>query len=173
MANPIRLRTIEGLKSGDTFTYSRTFQKDETEQFGDISRDYNPVHYDLRWARSKGFDRLICHGLLVGSMICEFGGQVGWLATGMNFKYIRPVYFGDTITCTITITKIEKSGRAEAEALYINQAGEKVCQSLLTGRLPVPAERGLLKQMVSEQDPTNKLALKRSYRIETCDDRPD
>ena len=158
MANPIRLRAIEGLKAGDAFTYSRRFIKEETEQFGDITRDYNPVHYDLRWARSKGFDRLICHGLLVGSMICEFGGQVGWLATGMNFKYIRPVYFGDTITCTVTITKIEESGRAEAQACFINQAGEKVCLSHLTGRLPVSRERSILKQMVEEKDPTNKLA---------------
>jgi len=169
MANPIRLRAIEGLKAGDTFTYSRTFKQDETEQFGDTSRDYNPVHYDLRWARSKGFDRMICHGLLVGSMICEFGGQVGWLATGMNFKYLRPVYFGDTITCTVTITKIEKSGRAEAEALYINQAGEHVCRSCLTGRLPAAGERRFLKQMVEDQDPTNKLSLEQSYRIETFD----
>lgn len=44
------------------------------------------------------------------------GGQVGWLATGMSFKYIRPVYFGEQIDCTIRITKIEQTGRAEAEA---------------------------------------------------------
>jgi len=173
MANAIRLRAIEGLNAGDTFTYSRTFKKHETEQFGDISRDYNPVHYDLRWARSKGFDRMICHGLLVGSMICEFGGQVGWLATGMNFKYLRPVYFGDTITCTITITKIEKSGRAEAEALFINQAGEQVCRSFLAGRLPTSGERNLLMQMVEDKDPTNKLARNKSYRIKAHDARAD
>ena len=126
MPNPIRQQAIDGLKAGDAFTYSRTFKKEETEHFGDITRDYNPVHYDLRWAKAKGFDRLICHGLLVGSMICEFGGQVGWLATGMKFKFIKPVYFDDTITCTITITKIEDSGKAEAEAFFFNASGEKV-----------------------------------------------
>lgn len=31
---------------------------------------------------------MICHGLLVGGMICEFGGQVGWLASGMDFKVL-------------------------------------------------------------------------------------
>ena len=115
MPNPIRARAIQGLKKGESFIYTRKFTKDEAISFGDITRDYNPVHYDLRWANLKGFNGLICHGLLVGSMICEFGGQVGWLATGMNFKYIKPVYFDDTINCTITITKIEESGRAEAE----------------------------------------------------------
>jgi 3-hydroxybutyryl-CoA dehydratase len=158
MPNPLRQKAIEGLKAGDSFTYSRTFQKEETEQFGDMTRDYNPVHYDLRWAKSKGFDRLICHGLLVGSMICEFGGQVGWLATGMSYKFIKPVYFDEKITCTVTITKIEKSGKAEAEALFINASGENVCCCLLTGRLPQSHERILLAQMITEGDPTNKLS---------------
>ncbi|MDF1594023.1 MAG: MaoC/PaaZ C-terminal domain-containing protein [Desulfobacterales bacterium] len=158
MTNPVRQQAIDGLKTGDAFTYSRTFKKEETEHFGDITRDYNPVHYDLRWAKAKGFDRLICHGLLVGSMICEFGGQVGWLATGMKFKFIKPVYFDDTITCTITITKIEESGKAEAEAFFFNASGEKVCCSHLTGRLPLPRERMILAQMVEAGDPTNRLS---------------
>jgi len=158
MPNPIRIKAVQGLKKGDSFTYTRTFSEDETQRFGDLTRDYNPVHYDLRWTDIKGFNGLICHGLLVGSMICEFGGQVGWLATGMNFKYIKPVYFDDTIHCTITITSIEENGRAEAEAWFVNQDGKQVCYSHLTGRLPLPRERQILKQMIDENDPTNKLA---------------
>ena len=77
MANQMRLKAIHGLKSGDTFMYQRTFTKEETLIFGDITRDYNPIHYDERWTEQKGFKGPICHGLLVGSMICEFGGQVG------------------------------------------------------------------------------------------------
>ena len=158
MPNPIRLRAIEGLKQGHSFTYSRTFNQQETELFGDMTRDYNPVHYDLRWAGTKGFSGLICHGLLVGSMICEFGGQVGWLATGMRFKYLKPVYFGDTITCAVTITRIDDSGRAEAEAFFTNEAGDQVCYAFLTGRLPLDKDRNLLRQMVDEGDPSNKLS---------------
>jgi 3-hydroxybutyryl-CoA dehydratase len=113
---------------------------------------------DCRWAKAKGFDRLICHGLLVGSMICEFGGQVGWLATGMNYKFIKPVYFDEIIICKVTVTKIEKSGKAEAEALFFDASGEKVCCCLLTGRLPQSHEQILLAQMTTEGDPTNKLS---------------
>lgn len=158
MANPMRTRAIEGLREGDSFHYQRVFTKDETHAFGDLTRDYNPVHYDSRWAAAKGFREPVCHGLLVGSMICEFGGQVGWLATGMDFKFIKPVYFNDTVSMSITITRIEPSGRAEAEAFFTNQHGEQVCRALLTGRLPGEQDRGLLQQMVDEGDPTNKLA---------------
>jgi len=161
MPNPMRLHAVAGIKAGDTFTFKRTFSKDETSAFGDLTRDYNPVHYDSRWTDAKGFDGLICHGLLVGSMICEFGGQAGWLATGMSFKFIKPVYFGDTITCAITLTRLEEDGRAEAQALFTNQSDTRVCYADLTGRLPVARERALLGQMVKEGDPTNKLADKR------------
>jgi 3-hydroxybutyryl-CoA dehydratase len=148
MINPMRQRAIEGLKAGDSFVYSRTFSQEETERFGDLTRDYNPVHYDLRWSRAKGYEGLICHGLLVGSMICDFGGQVGWLATGMSFKFIKPVYPEQIITCAITIDTIEPSGRAEAKAVWTNADGEQVCYATLSGRLPLERERELLKKIV-------------------------
>ena len=93
-------------------------------------------------------------------MICEIGGQMGWLATGMNFRFIRPVYFDDTIRCTFTITKMAENGRAEAEAFFENQEGKQVCTAHLTGLLPCHEERDLLKQMMDEGDPTNKLSSK-------------
>ena len=123
MPNPIRLRAVEGLKQGHSFTYSRRFNQQETELFGDMTRDYNPVHYDLRWAEAKGFSGLICHGLLVGGMLCELGGQLAWLASSMSFRFLKPVYFGDTVTCTIRITEVTKQCRAKATARLVNQRG--------------------------------------------------
>lgn len=161
MGNPIRLKAVSGLSAGDTFTYQRTFTKKETLRFGDITRDYNPVHYDERWTNEKGFNGLICHGLLVGAMICEFGGQVGWLASGMNFKFIRPVYFDDTIQCVVSITEIEKNGRAKAKATFINQNKKKVGVAQMTGRLPIKNEINILNTMTREGDPTNNLAEER------------
>lgn len=158
MVNPIRKKAIAGLAEGDSFIYERRFTQAETVVFGDLTHDYNPVHYDERWTGGKGFKGLICHGLLVGSMVCEFGGQVGWLAGGMNFKFIKPVYFGDTVRCAVTITRIAESGRAEAEARLTNQEGEQVGFVHLTGRLPVMSERALLERMVDEGDPTNGLS---------------
>lgn len=156
---------IQGLKQGDTFCFSRRFSQEETEAFGDLTRDYNPVHYDSRWTRSKGFKDLICHGLLVGGMICEFGGQVGWLATGMSFRFLQPVYLGDTIQCKITVIRVESNGRAEAKAEFINQEGKRVALADMTGRLPQDDGRALLDDMVQEGDPANKRADSSEYRI--------
>ena len=141
--------------------FSKSFSVSDQTVFASLSGDYNPVHYDERWTNEKGFNGLICHGLLVGAMICEFGGQVGWLATGMNFKYIRPVYFGDTIQCVVSITEIKETGRAKAEAIFINQGKKKIGIAQMTGRLPIKNEINILNTMTREGDPTNRLAEER------------
>ncbi len=153
--NDWRQRAIRGLRAGDTFSFSRTFTREETLAFGDLTRDYNPVHYDERFAAAKGFDGLICHGLLVGGMICELGGQVGWLASGMTFRFVKPVYFGDTITCTFTLLEVDERGRAKAQATFVNQRGETVQEATLAGILPWRDDRVVLATMVAEGDPTN------------------
>ena len=153
----IRNRTIRGLKKGDVFSITRTFTEEDVLTFGDISRDYNPIHYDLRFVETKGFSRKICHGLLVGGMITQIGGQIGWLASGVNFKFVQPVYIGDTITCTLTITKMNEKGKAKAKAEFTNQDECVVMESELFGNIPVHKDREVLKTMVEEGDPTNKL----------------
>jgi 3-hydroxybutyryl-CoA dehydratase len=153
----IRQRTIDGLRPGDTFTVARTFTEEMTRAFGDLSRDYNPVHYDRRFAGAKGFPGLICHGLLVGSLITEVGGQIGWLATGMEFRFLRPVFAGDTVTCRFTLLEVDERGRASARAAFTNQHGTTVIEATLAGRLPGGAERAVLAAMVAEGDPTNPI----------------
>ena len=154
----MRTKAVEGLAAGDTFVITRTFGQEDTRAFGDLTRDYNPVHYDQRFARVKGFRGLICHGLLTGSMICEVGGQLGWLASSMSFKFKRPVYFGDTITCRLTITQVAPDGKAEAHAVLTNQEGLEVVEAFITGIVPGPAEQEVLQAMQAEGDPANPLA---------------
>jgi acyl dehydratase len=153
----MRQRAIEGIKAGDVFEFSRTFNQDETNLFGDLTRDYNPVHYDPSFAQAKGFTGLICHGLLTGSMICQVGGQLGWLAMDMSFKFLRPVYFGDTVTCRLEITALDPQGKAQARARMTNQQGQLVVEANLGGFLPQARDQEILKAMVSQGDPTNKL----------------
>jgi acyl dehydratase len=152
----IRQKSISGLKTGDSFVITRTFTEQDTVTFGDISRDYNPVHFDKRFANSKAFPNPICHGLLVASMITEIGGQIGWLATGINFRFRKPVYFGDTIECRLTITEIDGRDRAKAEGLFRNQREELVIEASITGIVPGIPEREIMARMVAEGDPTNK-----------------
>jgi 3-hydroxybutyryl-CoA dehydratase len=151
----IRKRTIAGLKAGDVFNVTRTFTEADVIAFAHISRDYNPIHFERRFAGTKGISGLICHGLLVGSMLTEIGGQIGWLASGVNYKFSKPVHYNDTITCTLTITRMDEKGKAAAKAEFVNQHGVLVMQAELFGIIPMGSDREVLKTMVEEGDPTN------------------
>jgi len=128
-----------------------------TLKFADITRDYNPIHFEDRFVQAKNLRGRICHGLLVGSMLTEIGGQIGWLASAMNFRFEKPVFFGDTIICTFTITDIDNSNRARAEVVYQNQEGIIVLKADMAGILPGAPERNVLGAMVAQGDPTNKI----------------
>jgi len=152
----IRKKAIAGLKRGDSFAVSRTFTEPDTMAFADLSRDYNPVHFDDRFAEVKNFRGRICHGLLVASLLTEIGGQIGWLASGMNFRFKKPVYFGDTIECCLTITELDDRNRAKAEAIFKNQQNEIVLEAHLTGIIPGFPEQRVMEAMLAEGDPTNR-----------------
>ena len=154
----LRRKAIEGLSVGDAFFVSRTFSEQDVIRFAAISRDYNPVHFDERFAKAKHYDARICHGLLIATMITEIGGQIGWLASGMNFRFIKPVYVGETVKCHFTITKIDERGRAKAEAVFTNGYGEAVAEAVLTGIVPGTCEKQIMKRMLAEGDPTNRIS---------------
>ncbi len=153
----IRQKTIQGLTVGETFVVSRQFTEEDILAFAHVTRDYNPIHFEKRFVQTKKFNGRICHGLLVGSILTEIGGQIGWLASEMNFHFKRPVYLGDTIECTFIISEIDDHNRARAQAIYRNQDGTIVLEADLAGILPGPPEREVLNTMVAEGDPTNKV----------------
>ncbi|MDD2605326.1 MAG: MaoC family dehydratase [Desulfobacterales bacterium] len=154
----IRAQASRGLRPGDCFVARRTFTEAEVRDFAAMSRDYNPVHFEPRWTALKRFRGPVCHGLLVGSLLTEIGGQIGWLATNMGFRFRRPVYPGDTVTCRMTLLTVDDRGRARAEAVFLNQRQETVIEGNLEGIVPGPDEQALLQDMMSAGDPTNGLA---------------
>ena len=140
----IRRRTVQGLRPGDRLELSRTFTAEDVAQFGLLSRDHNPVHDDAAFARSKGFHGIICHGLLVGALLTEIGGQIGWLATRLDFSFKRPVYAADTVTCVLEILAVDERLFSTAEARFVNQLGIEVARARLEGYLPNEYERRLM-----------------------------
>ncbi len=152
-----RQRAAEGLQVGDSFKTSRTFTDDDVIRFAKISRDYNPVHFDARFAKARNLRAPICQGLLTASLVTEIGGQIGWLASAMNFRFKGPVYVGETITCSWVITAIEQNGRAKASVTITKEDGASVIEAEISGIVPGVEERRILSQMLSEGDPTNGL----------------
>jgi len=109
---------------GDTYTHERTFTPEDVRTFGEISGDRQSIHTD---PDEEG--RLIVQGLLTATVPTKIGGDLAFLAREMTFDFRRPVYTGETISCTWeTEAVIERDDRFEASgtAVLENEAGETV-----------------------------------------------
>ncbi|MFO7987092.1 MAG: MaoC/PaaZ C-terminal domain-containing protein [Desulfatiglandaceae bacterium] len=149
-----RKRGLAGVKVGDTFTTTRTFTQADVVCFGEISKDYNPVHFDQQFAQAGQFTGRICHGLLVASMVTEIGGQLGWLASGMRFDFKKPVYPGDRIECRLTIAALA-GRRVRSEAVFVNQHGMTVMEAVVEGVVPDLRGKEVLQEMIAQDHAVN------------------
>ena len=130
-------RSIDELEVGMEAEFSHTFTQEETETMADLIGDHNPFHYEGEFIRETKFKRPIVHGLLVGGMISHFGGDLfpgpGCLAEAMEFKFLKPVFFGDTIRAVATITMVNKKQKRLAFSMSCyNVQGDKVVEGLAT-----------------------------------------
>ena len=144
----IRKKTIEGLKVGDTFTVSRMFNEQDVQEFSNMTKNFNPVYFDEKFVGAKNLRGKVCPGLLVGSLVTEIGGQIGWFASKLDLRFKKPVYVDDTVTCSLTISCMAGKGLTEAKAVCRNQEGGIVLEAFLKGYIPVGPEIQILKNSV-------------------------
>ena len=130
-------RKINDYKVGQTAEFSHVFTQEETETMAELIGDHNPFHYEGDFIKATRFKKPIVHGLLVGGMISHFGGELfpgpGCLAEEIEFKFLKPVFFGDKIhaKCKITVIDLEQK-RLIFEMNCFNESEEKVVWSKAT-----------------------------------------
>ena len=119
------------LKSGDVFSHNHTFTREEVQQFGVLTGDQGRHHTE---SDSEG--RVMVQGLLTASIATKIGGDLHYIAREMVSEFLRPVFTGDTITCDVTLTKVEEvEGRKnlQMKSIYTNQLGKVVMQGTSYG----------------------------------------
>lgn len=111
---------IEEFYIGQSASLKKKFSSDEVKAFAELSLDRNPIHLDEKYAEQSRFGDRIVHGFLVGSLFSAiFGTELPgegaiYLHQEMNFR--KPVYHGEEITATVTVTNIKK----EKSVLYFD-----------------------------------------------------
>ncbi|TFG07602.1 MAG: MaoC family dehydratase [Promethearchaeota archaeon] len=130
-------KSIEEFEIGMEAEFSHTFTQEETELMAELIGDHNPFHYECEFVRKTRFKKPIVHGLLVGGMISHFGGDLfpgpGCLAETIEFKFLKPVYFGETIKAIAKITEVDiKNNRLAFVMSGFNERGEKVVEASAT-----------------------------------------
>jgi acyl dehydratase len=133
----------------------RTVTQTEVVLFAGLSGDFNPIHVDHSTAERGPFGRPVAHGLLGLAIASGLMSQaprvdtVAFLAI-LDWKFLRPIAFGDTIHAISRVEALEPShnGRRGVVTWYrriFNQDGllvqEGRTQTLVRAR-PRPSPQG-------------------------------
>src|SRR5262249_52086018 len=103
---------LEDLSIGQSASYSRTITEADIQQFGAVSGDLNPLHFDEDYAKNTIFRGRIAHGMLSASFLSTVLGTqlpgAGSIFLSATIRFKAPVRIGDTVTAICTVRDIDK-----------------------------------------------------------------
>lgn len=116
---------------GQSASLSKTISESDVYLFAGVTGDFNPAHTNEVYAGTTRFGRRIAHGMLSAGLISAVLGMQlpgpGSIYMGQTLKFLAPVYLGDTITATVTLTQLDgEKNRAVLSTVVTNQDGKTV-----------------------------------------------
>ncbi len=129
--------TISEMKLGDSASFTKTVSEHDVYTYAGVSGDFNPAHVNEVEAQKGMFGKRIAHGMLSAGFISTvLGTQLpgpGTIYMGQELRFTKPVFFGDTITATVTVAElIPEKNRAILDTVCTNQHGEVVIKGKAT-----------------------------------------
>lgn len=123
--------TIDELEIGQSASFTKTVTEADCYNYAGVSGDFNPAHINEAYAEKTFFKSRIAHGMLSAGFISAVLGTKlpgpGTIYMSQDLKFLKPVYFGDTITAECTVDEIIKEkNRVVLKTVCINQKGEIV-----------------------------------------------
>jgi len=105
-------------------TTARTVSEDAIFTFAGLTGDYNQIHTDAEFAKTTQFGRRVAHGLLGLSIATGLIMRTGFLEGTVlafreiqDWKFVKPIYIGDTIHAVLTVAETKPLPRIGAGAL--------------------------------------------------------
>jgi len=119
---------------GASSSFAKTFSESDVYLFAGIIGDFFPAHVNDIYCKSKPYKTRLVHGCLTFSLASTVSGKIAMesghdmLAWGYDqLRFLKPVFFGDTITATYVITALDDAKmRTTGECTMTNQHGEVV-----------------------------------------------
>jgi len=92
---------LDSNSAQDSSIVLRSFSFENMQIFAKLSNDYNPIHVDIDFAKSKGFDAPLIYGLLLSSQMSGLIGQElpdkNAILTGIQMDFIQPSFPDDQL----------------------------------------------------------------------------
>ncbi len=119
---------------GDKVAFTRTFTEADVALFIGTTWDVNPLHTDEIYCAATQFKHRIVPGLLTASLLTHLGGLWAFLATQMDFRFLAPVYVGESITAQAEVAEIDpETGGVLLKCTCTNQDGKLVLTADVRG----------------------------------------
>jgi acyl dehydratase len=140
MSGTVDIRAIEvGQELTPVVHFTSTAQ---LVRYAGAANDYSGIHYDLEYARERGFPHVIVHGFLKASFLaelaCEWAGAGSWLRR-FSARYHGIDVVGAPIVCRGRVTAVWPEERALSLELWTENA-EGVRTTAATGHLQLGDE---------------------------------
>jgi 3-hydroxybutyryl-CoA dehydratase len=119
------------MKVGDVMAWERTFGEEDVRRFAEFSGDEGEHHL-----RPDESGRLMVHGLLTATLPTKIGGDINFIARELTFRFLRPVYSGDTVRCEVTIEELSEAAQythLKSSWVCRNQHGKEVMSGEAVG----------------------------------------
>ncbi|MFX0056146.1 MAG: MaoC family dehydratase [Candidatus Hermodarchaeota archaeon] len=116
---------------GQTAEVTHKVTEEDIQTFGDLSGDYNPLHFDEEWAKGTMFGSRIAHGILTASYVSTVIGMhlpgPGTIYMSQSMRFLGPVRIGDTITAVVEVINLnDEKERVTLKTRCTNQDGKIV-----------------------------------------------
>ena len=118
---------------GDEAKFAKTISECDVYGFAGIVGDFNAVHINKEYAKVTIFKERIAHGIIGAGLISTVIGTYlpgeGTIYLSQSTKFMKPVYFGDTITAYVkVIEKNEEKNKIKLYTKCTNQNNEIVIE---------------------------------------------
>jgi acyl dehydratase len=105
-------------------TAARTVSEDAIFNFAGLTGDYNQIHTDAEFAKTSPFGQRVAHGLLGLSIATGLIMRTGLLEGTVlafreiqDWKFVKPIFIGDTIHAVLTVNETKALPRIGGGAL--------------------------------------------------------
>ena len=132
--------TLADMQPGLTESFTVTVTQEMMDAFLGITGDCSPIHVDEEYAKGRGYPGRVVYGMLGASFFSTLAGVYlpgeHCLLHGVECKFARPVFVGDTLTISGTVTHVSEAvSEAEIKATITNQEGKKVTRGIIRAGL--------------------------------------
>ena len=132
--------TLADMTPGLTESFTVTVTEEMMAAFEAITGDCSPIHVDENYAKARGYGGRVVYGMLGASFFSTLAGVYlpgeHCLLHGVECKFARPVFIGDTLTVTGTVVNVSEAvAEAEIKAVITNQDGKKVTRGVIKAGL--------------------------------------